>query len=301
MSPFASVPLRVLLTGLGLAVSFLPRRAELVLGPLLGRFVCAFGLFKVRRSAEHIALCFPEKSPAERAALLRANYEHLGILFFEYLHFFSPIPGHYRRYAAKISRLEGLANWRRAHDKGKGVIFFSSHLGFWEMSAAAGGLAGMAPTVVTTVLKPKWLDAQITAARRSCGIAAAYHPGSLPSVMRVLRKGGTVAFMNDQYAPPPMGSPVVFFGASVNTLTVVGPLAKRTGAAVVPVTVHRDPDGTQVVAVEPEFDLSAAGGDATASTQLIAARVEAWVRAHPEQWLWIHRRFKAAVWPAPAA
>lgn len=296
MNPLLSAPLRVLLTALGLGATVLPRRAELTIGPALGRLVRRLGLFKVKRAAEHIALCFPEKTPEEREALLVANYEHYGILLFEFMHFFSPVPGHYRRYAARVSRLVGREHWEAARAKGKGVLFFSSHMGWWEMSAAAGGLAGVAPTVVTTVLKPEWLDAMITEGRSSCGITAAYHPGSMPSVMRVLRKGGSVAFMNDQYAPPPMGAPVPFFGALVNTLTVVGPLAKRTGAAVVPVSVERDEHGVNVVTMQPEFDLSAAKGDAAASTTLIAARVEEWVRRRPAQWLWIHRRFKNAAW-----
>lgn len=278
----------------------MPRSVELFLGPLFGRAVHRLGLFKTRTVAENIANCFPEKSAAERAALARANYEHYGILFFEYAHFFSPIPGHFKRYAAKISRLVGRAHWEKAHAKGKGVLFFSSHVGFWEMSAASAGLSGMNPTIVTTILKPAWLNAMITGGRASAGVAQAFHPGSMPTVLRALRKGGAVAFMNDQYAPPPMGLPVSFFGVLVNTLSVVGPLSKRTGAPVLPVSVHRDKDGVQVATIEPEFDLSSANGDGAASTELIAARVEAWVRRHPEQWLWIHRRFKHVVWPAPA-
>jgi len=95
--------------------------------------------------------------------------------------------------------------------------------------------------------------------------------------------------MNDQYAPPPMGEPAVFFGVRVFTLAVVGALAKRTGAAVLPVLSYRGPDGVMVVEIEPALDPLALDGDAT---QAVAARVEAWVRRYPDQWLWIHRRFK---------
>jgi KDO2-lipid IV(A) lauroyltransferase len=297
MSPFASVPLYVLVTALGLFAAALPRRVELFLGKWLGRFGLRLRLFKVKRAAEHIALCFPEKSGAERAAILRDNYEHLGIILFEYMHMLSPIPGHYARYVARISRLEGYENWKRAHDKGRGVLVFSSHMAFWEMSAAATGLAGINPTIVTTRLKPAWLHDRITAARKSCGVDAAFHPGSMPAILRVLHGGGTVAFMNDQYAHPPMGEPVIFFGAQVNTLKVIGPLANRLEAAVLPVSVERDADGVEVVTIEPELDLGDAINDSQEATQVIAERVEAWVRRRPAQWLWIHRRFKNAVWP----
>lgn len=286
-----SAPLRILLAVLGLGASFLPRPLELRLGRGLGRLALALGLFRPRIARENIARCLPRWSAGEREALLRANYEHYGVLFFEFLHFFSPIPGHFRRYAARVSRLENRELWERAQAGGKGVIFFSAHLGFWEMSAAAAGLSGLAPTIVTTVLKPGWLHRRITEARASAGVAQAFHPGSMPAVLRALRRGGSVAFMNDQYARPPMGLPVAFFGSRVDTLSVVGPLAKRTGARVLPVYSVRGEDGVVSVRIEPEMDL---GEDAEEATQRVAERVELWVRRHPEQWLWIHRRFKNA-------
>lgn len=293
-----SAPLRLLLAALGLGASLLPRPVELWLGRGFGRLTLVLGLFKRRIAEDNIAQCLPELDAAGRGALLRANYEHYGILFFEYLHFFSPIPGHFRRYARRVSRLENRQIWERARAKGKGVIFFSAHLGFWEMSAAAAGLSGLEPTVVTTMLKPAWLHRKITQSRASTGVAQAFHPGSMPAVLRALRRGGSVAFMNDQYARPPMGLPVVFFGRLVETLSVVGPLAKRTGACVLPVYAVRGPDGVNEVRIEPEMDLAEDGPEE--ATQKVAGRVEEWVRRHPEQWLWIHRRFKNAR-PAAAA
>lgn len=291
MSAWLSVPLWPLLRALGLGASLLPRPVELGLGRALGRLALALRLFKCRTVEQNIARALPELDPEGRSALVRANYEHYGILFFEFLHFFSPLPGHFRRYAARVSKLVNRGLWEEASARGKGVVFFSSHLGFWEMSAAAAGLSGLGPTIVTTVLKPRWLHEQVTACRASTGVSAAFHPGSMPAVLRALRKGGSVAFMNDQYAPPPMGIPVVFFGMRVDTLAVVGPLAKRTGAAVLPVYSVRGRDGVTSVIIEPELPLPEGDG-AEPATQAIAARVEEWVRRHPDQWLWLHRRFK---------
>lgn len=296
MSVWLSLPLRAVLLCAGLAASFLPRSWELRLGPALGRLVLRLGLFKSAIARENIRRCLPELDAAGIERLLTRNYEHYGNLFFEFLHFFSPIPGHYRRYAESVSRLEGRENWERASAKGAGVLFVACHLGFWEMLAAAGGLSGMPLTVVTTTLKPRWLDEMITARRLSTGVRAAYHPGSVPSVLRALRKGESVAFMNDQYARPPMGVPVRFFGVDVDTLAAVAPLAKRTGAAIVPVSAYRDEAGVSRVVIEPELDLGEAQGDAKAGTQVLAAKVEQWVRRRPEQWLWIHRRFKNVDW-----
>lgn len=287
-----SFPLRLLLAAIGLAASALPRGLELRLGRAFGRLVCALRLFRIRIVEENVARCLPKLSAEARRGLVRANYEHYGMLFFEFAHFFSPIPGHYRRYAGRFSRLEGKDEWARAKAAGKGVLFFSVHLGFWEMSAASAGLAGLEPMIVTTTLKPAWLDARITACRTSTGVRAALHPGSMPAVLRTLRRGGSAAFMNDQYAHPPMGIPVRFFGARVHTLAVVGALAKRTGAVVLPTYSLRDESGVHVTRIEPPVDVLADGDTLEATTQRIADHVEAWVRRHPEQWLWLHRRFK---------
>lgn len=296
-----SWPLRGLLAALGLAVAALPRRAELALGALLGRTALALGLFKDHVAAENIRRALPELSASERASLLKRNYEHMGRLFFEYAHFFTPLAGHYRRYARANSRIEGLEHWEAARAKGNGVLIVSLHLGWWEMQAAAGGLAGMPLTVVTKAVKPAWLHDLLTERRLSTGVRAALHPGSMPTIMRALRKGEAVAFMNDQYARPPMGLKVRFFGVEVETLSAVGPLAKRTGAAVITATSYRDMDGVTRVFLSPEVAFGSALEDPARATQLLADIVEMNVRRHPEQWLWLHRRFKNVVWPAEQA
>lgn len=296
MSLWLSAPLRLLLFGLGLLAYFLPRGLELSLGPALGRLVFWLGFFKRKTVLDNLGRCFPDLSAKELLRLAQRNFEHYGILFFEYLHIFAPVEGHYRDYMSRHSRLEGLGRWKRAHAKGKGVIFVACHLGHWEMLAAAGGLAGIPLTIVTKILKPRWLHDRITAARLSTGVSAAHEPGSAPAILRALRRGGTVAFMNDQYTRPPMGLSARFFGVMVGTLSVVGTLAKRTGAAVLPTYTYRDAEGVSHVVIEPEMPMN--GDPAEVMTQSVASKVEQWVRLHPEQWLWMHRRFKNVTWPA---
>lgn len=266
------------------------------LGRALGRVVLGLGGFRRKIALENISRCFPELGPEGWQTLLERNFEHYGILAFEFLHYFSPFPGHYRAYAKRISNLEGFEHWKKAHDKGKGVLFVTSHVGPWEITAAAGGLAGFIPTVVTTVVKPRWLHDKLTAGRRSCDVRAAYHPGSIPAILKALRRKESVGFMNDQYAHPPMGRAVPFFGVKVDTLAAVAPLAQRTGAAIVPISCYRDPDGVVRVVAEPELELGEILTDTEKATGILAAKVESWVRRHPDQWLWIHRRFKNVVW-----
>lgn len=292
-----SLALRLLLGALGAVITVFPRSWELALGPALGRAALRVDRRRREIARENIRRCLPELGPAGTEALLRENFEHYGVLFLELLHMFSPIQGHYRRYAAETAPLEGLEHWRRAHDKGKGVLFVSAHLANWELMAASGAMHGVPLTIVTRHLKPEWLHLQMLAARRSTGFGAFFGKHPAREILQALRRGESVGFVMDQYAPPPTGARVPFFGAQVDTLAAVGTFALRSGAPIIPVVQRRDPDGRVRIVIEPELDLGDARSDPAASTALLAARTEEWIRRNPSQWLWAHRRFKNASWP----
>lgn len=295
MTFWQSALLRIVLLIAATFVSFLPRSLELRLGSLLG---CALLFIKSKRrkiASENIRRCLPELGSGGWRKLLNQNYRHYGILAFELLHMFSPLPHHWARYARKNSVFEGLDHWRAANKKGKGVLFVASHLANWELMAAAGAFCGIPITMVTKHLKPEWLHRKIESSRLSSGVSAAYEPRTLPLIMRALRKGESVGFVLDQYAGPPLGIPVKFFNVEVGTLAAVGTLAQRTGAVVLPTRTYRDLNGIVHVCVEPALEFTdTSEQDITAA---LAQCVETWVRQHPAQWLWIHRRFKNVVWP----
>jgi KDO2-lipid IV(A) lauroyltransferase len=160
------------------------------------------------------------------------------------------------------------------------------------MLGAMGGLAGMELTIVTRRITPAWLLRKMENVRLSVNVKAAYQPRTLPVVLKALRRGETIGFVIDQYASPPMGVKVNFFGVDVDTLSAVAPLSLRTGAPIVPVRAHRDKKGVIHVTMEPELQLGDTLKDPKQSTQIIANKVEEWIRQYPEQWLWVHRRFK---------
>lgn len=315
MNFLASALLRVPVLGAGFTVMFLPRRVELAAGRALGRLIHAVG-YRRAVSRDNVRRCFPELDQKACERLLKKNYEHFGILMLELLHLFSPFPGHYRGYVERNARIEGLEHWERARAKGRGAVFIASHLGNWELMVAVGALNGIPVTMVTKHLKPEWLHRLAERARVSTGIEPIYEPRTLPAVLRALRAGKAVGFMMDQYAGPPIGIPVKFFGVEVGTLAAVGTLINRTGTTVVPAFVRRDAHGIIHVRIEPELEVGnflrhAEQGDAGQSgsrkadvqrtTELLARKVEAWVRENPEQWLWTHRRFKNVVWPRDLA
>lgn len=300
MNPVLSFVVRGVLTALGTVATFVPRSWELTLGPALGRLGLLLDRKRRRIADENVRRCLPELDAAGRAELLRRNYEHYGVLFFELLHIYSPFPGHYRSYVRRTASLEGFEHWKRAHDKGKGVLFVSAHLANWELMAAAGAMGGVPLTIVTRRLKPAWVCAKMEEARRSVDYDCFYNDEN-PSrkILGALRKGRSVGFVVDQYAPPPTSVRVPFFGTPVDTLAAVGTFAERTGAAIIPVYQRREADGVVRVVIEPELDLGDARRDPVASTALLTAKAEDWIRGNPTQWLWVHRRFKNAA-PLPA-
>lgn len=296
MNPVLALLLRVPLHGIGLLVTPLPRGLELALGRLLGKLFLALDWKRRHIGRENMRRCLPELGDAELEALLRANYAHYGVLFFELLHMYSPWPGHWRAYASRNSRVEGVEHVRAALAAGKGYLIYGGHSANWELGSAAGGLAGIHPMIVTRRLKPAWLHDWMEAQRLSTGVACAFQPRTMPSILKQLKRGHGVGFVLDQYMPPPMGEPMRFFGATVHTLAAVAPLAKRTGAAVIRADNWRTPEGIVRVRFCPAEPPVA---DEKADNQRYIDNLEADIRKAPEQWLWIHRRFKDAVWPAP--
>jgi KDO2-lipid IV(A) lauroyltransferase len=293
LNPVLAVLLRIPLHGLGLFVAVLPRSWECALGRAAGRLALAVDGKRRAIAEDNIRRCFPELGPAGWNKILRANAEHYGVLALEIAHMCTPISGHWRAYVERTTRTEGIENWEKAHARGKGELFVSAHLANWEFAAAAGAIRGMKVMIVTRNTKPKWLHDWLEKVRATTGVTCAYQPRTVPAVMKCLRNGEGVVFVLDQYMVPPMGQPLRFFGVVVDTLAVVAPLSRRTGAAILPVRQIRGKNGIVRIIVEPEMAL---GDDDVADNQRIIDHIEAWIRDIPGQWLWVHRRFKHVDW-----
>ncbi len=296
MNPILSLLLWIILSCAGFIVSLLPRPVEIKTGKILGRFLLFIGGYRKRIAVENINRCLPELSPSEREELLQKNFEHYGILALELLHMFSPFPGHYLKYVRKISSVEGLENWQKAHKQGHGVLFISAHLANWEIMAVIAALNGVPVTIITRQLKPAWLDKKITSLRSLAGCGSAYKDQRLTAVLKGLRNQKSIGFVLDQYIAPPAGIAVKFFTAQVHTLGVFGLFSKRTKAPIVPVFQTRDEKGVIHVVFEPAINPDEIPEDTKDFTQALSLKVEGWIRKNPAQWLWVHRRFKNATW-----
>jgi KDO2-lipid IV(A) lauroyltransferase len=237
------------------------------------------------------------EAAARRRVVFRQSYEHIGHLVFEILMLFGPM----RRFVGRRCRVVGLNHWKAALAQGKGAIFLSSHVGNWEIMAACGDVhVGRGLMIVTKKLKPEWLHRAIERGRARCGVSGTYEPRTMRDVMAQLKKGESIGFILDQYAGPPIGIRVPFFGVPVGTHSIVAVLARRTGAPVVPVVNYRDSKGRFTVEVRPPVQWiqdEDASMEIARNTAAFASILEQDVRAHADQWLWMHKRFKGDLSP----
>lgn len=279
-------------------LSFLPRRQSLALGEALGSFL-RFAGFRRKIVEENLSLALPSLPGVEREALIRANYRHYGILFLDFWQSFWKQEDFLRRYVD----VEGEENIRAALAEGKGVLVLTAHVGNWEALTAHGTTVLKVPaTMVTKRLKPAWLHDFIEKERARLGVKMAFEPKTLSVVLRALQKKEIVGFVMDQYAGAPVGARVPFFGIPVGSHTALAMLALRTEAVVVPAVAYRKPDGRYSARFEKPLPLQRSADreeELLLNTAAFVRRTEEWVREFPEQWLWIHRRWKGDLSPLP--
>ncbi|RYZ71409.1 MAG: hypothetical protein EOP09_04690 [Proteobacteria bacterium] len=227
-------------------------------------------------------------------------YRHLARLTWEILLLFGPA----KSYRERHTILEGLEHWENAKEKGTGVICVSAHLGNWEMMAGTGSAHGMDMMIVTKKLKPPFIFSGITRGREKIGVHATYEPRTFKDILRHLKRGSTVGMVIDQYAGPPVGIRVPFFGIPVGTQSAIAVIAKRTGAPVIPSFSYWDEKrDSRVIRMEAALDWiqdSDPEREIAINTAHMSAVVERQIFDHPSEWLWSHRRFKGDLSPLRA-
>ena len=234
----------------------------------------------------------PELSAAERDRILRGVYRHLGWQLVE----FCRMP----RYTAENTkgwlRTEGLENYLAAKERGKGVLVVTGHLGAWELSSFYHSLMGYPMGMVIRRLDNRKLDAFVNGIRCLHGNKVLHKDDFARGLLTAMRHGETVGILMDTNMRPPQGAFVEFFGQQACTATGLARVARKTGAAVLPGFVLWEPSEKKYVLHFGE-EIEAphtddADADVMAATQLCTSAIESWIRRAPDQWLWIHRRWK---------
>lgn len=266
----------------------LPRRALLAAFGALGVLIYALGIRR-RVVLDNLRLAFPEKPEAERRAIARATYRHLGEMIPEFLR----VPYLSREELTGLFDYEGWEGLERAWAAGKGVIACTAHFGQFDLLAAAHNLRGYPITTISRKMAVGFWKGT----RARAGVQEIYvkRGGTLAAAVRALKAGRVLGYVIDQSEASKSAVYPTFFGVPVATAATPAVLARRTGAAVVFVISVPQPDGRHRVVIEGPLAVPDTGDlsrDALAFMQDLNDRLERWVRQAPEHWYWLHRRWK---------
>lgn len=194
----------------------------------------------------------------------------------------------------KILVTHGYENFETANRKGKGVIFLTCHMGAFDLQVTNMALRGLNPNIIGTPLKDKQLNELLWKYRNQHGAIAIERGKETFRMIKVLKSGGSLALLIDQDTKVKTVF-VNFFGMLAATPVGATMMAMKTGAAVVPTYVHLGEDGLQHMHILPEVPMRITENeedDMVFNTQVLTSMIEEWIRKYPDQWVWMHERWK---------
>ena len=249
--------------------------------------------FRLRQvGMRNLAMVFPKKSEAERKRILRGVFTSLGRQLAELCQF----PRYTPENIDQVVVYDGLENYERAYARGKGVLFLTGHFGGWELSAFAHSLHGHWLHVVMRPMDNPYLDRMLQQYRTMYGNKTVAKDDFVRGLLAAMKAGETVGILMDTNMTPPQGIFVDFFGIPACTASGLARIALRTDAAVVPGFTIWDPAMQKYrLRFDPALELVRTGdleADIAANTQMFTKVIEDYVRKYPDQWLWVHRRWK---------
>jgi Kdo2-lipid IVA lauroyltransferase/acyltransferase len=270
----------------------LPRRLSRAFAIALAMAIYLLHVRLRRVGMRNLALAFPEKSESERARILRGEFTSLGRQLAEVCQF----PRYSLTNVEDVVVYDGLENFEAAYTRGKGVLFLTAHFGGWEISAFAHSLHGHPLHVVMRPMDNEYLDRLIQGYRTMHGNKTVAKDDFVRGLLAAMKAGETVGILMDTNMTPPQGVFVNFFGIPACTASGLARIALKTDAAVVPgFTIWDARLGKYRLRFDPAVELIRTGdleADIVANTQKFTSVIEHYVRQYPEQWLWVHRRWK---------
>jgi KDO2-lipid IV(A) lauroyltransferase len=256
------------------------------LGRAIGRLAWWFGRRDRRRALDHLTVAFLERSPGERRRLARLSFLHLGATLAETLRLAGGD-------CAEIDRIVDVEGWERVEAlrvAGRAIVILTGHCGNWEMLAALINCRGLAMAVVGRRPEEPGLQAMLLGLRRRFGTETIERgeAGSARRLLATVRGGGALGMLIDQDIRAESVF-VPFFGRPAHTPVGAAKLALRLDAVVVPAFIERLPDGRHRAVFHPPLDLPP---DPTGATAAMTRTIEEQIRRVPEQWVWLHRRWR---------
>ena len=248
---------------------------------------------KMRKTAEfNLRLAFPEWSEAQRRDVLNGMASNLGWMAAE----FARMPAYTRENIENVVVLDGHENFLAGKSRGKGVIYLTGHIGAWELSSYAHALYGFPLHYMARPLDNAPLDVMVNEYRGRSGNKPIYKNEAARMMLKVLKDAGTIGILADQNTMPGEGVFVDFFGTPACTTSGIARVALHTDAAVVPGYAYWDKNLRKYrLRFDPPLELTRTGDaerDIRENTQRFTKVIEEIIRKHPEQWVWVHARWK---------
>jgi KDO2-lipid IV(A) lauroyltransferase len=273
-------------------LGILPRPLARAAGITLARAVYLLHRKLRRVGMRNLALAFPEKNLRERGRILRGEFTSLGRQLAEVFQ----LPRYTRENVGRVVVYDSFENFQHAEARGKGVLLFAGHFGGWELSSFTLSLDGHWMHVLMRGMDNPYLDRLVRHYRTMHGNKAVDKDDFVRGLLSAMKKGEVVGMLIDTNMTPPQGIFVNFFGIPACTASGLARIALRTDAAVVPTfTIWDAALGKYRLHFDPAVELIRTGdleADIAANTQLFTKIIEDYVRRYPEQWLWVHRRWK---------
>ncbi|MFZ5907602.1 MAG: lysophospholipid acyltransferase family protein [Nitrospirota bacterium] len=255
-------------------------------------------LFSIWRSRREIAVRNLEDTIARGSLtvsssseeIIRDHFRNLGRSFAEVLKIYF---GFGERLIRSVA-IEGIEHFQKARAKGKGVLFITGHCGNWELLAITASMRVTPIAPVARRINNPYINSLVEKVRRRYGNRVIYKQGALRRVMQEVKKNGSVGILMDQAVIPEEGYIIDFLGRGAWTTKMPALIARKTGAAVIPAFIHRTDKG-HVIRIYPAVELSANSDKDQAlieDTRQFSSFIETYIREHPAEWLWIHRRWK---------
>ena len=272
-------------------VAGIGRKHVLRIGKFLGRLAYVLDVPHRRIVRRNLAFAYPDWSHAEIKRISGRIFQNLGITFVEILQLFV------LSRADILARIQvvGLEHLQRAQQSQKGLIIVSGHLGSWEMGLLYACCILDKPSLgVAKKFRFGPLNRRIHDLRTRFGLKIVYKKGALPEMRKMLRRGGIIGLLVDQ-SRRSEGVEVTFFGHKVTATPAAAFLAIRYKCPVLPIFCVRNANGQLIMEVNAPLEIMQTGdlrSDLQTNTQMITDAVERAVRRYPDQWFWVHKRWK---------
>lgn len=271
---------------------FLPHKMAFRLGELVGDLLYRTMPRRREIGYQNLSIAFGNAlSDQEKHQILRTNFRNLGKSLAELLQFPKMTPEYLRD---KVT-IVGQEHFFRAKQKGRGVIYLTGHVGNWEMSSHAQSARGNSLSIVVRPLDNRYLDQILTRIRTMYGNKLLARRSGLRQIITALKNKEAVGILMDQNALRSRGIFVDFFGKPACTVPVIAILALRYHVPVIPGFIVRTGFDTHTLHLGPEVDIQRTGNtqkDIETNTLRFNGIIEDFIRQYPEQWFWIHNRWK---------